>query len=347
MNNDATPPLARRITLSEGISWVVAVFLALAGLVNLLPHPLGGGLFILAAVVTLPTFSKALASKYNVVMSRSLRITTIVVLFLLGSLVSASKTTTEVPALTTNQTVTTSAPKPIENTTATPTPKVVNEPKVIAPTNVSAPKPTITYQVVRVVDGDTITVSQNGVNQTLRLIGLNTPETVDPRKPVECFGQEASAKAKELLTGKTVTLEADPTQGELDKYNRLLRYVYLPDGRLYNKLMIEQGYAYEYTYNLPYKYQAQFKQAESEARAAKRGLWADDACEDTSSVTQTPAPTQTVTVPPSTGGDKDCKDFSTQAQAQAYFESKGGSATNNVDRLDGSDHDGVVCESLP
>ena len=134
------------------------------------------------------------------------------------------------------------------------------------------------YQVTRVVDGDTVKVNINGQEETLRLIGINTPETVDPRKPVECFGVEASNKAKELLTGKSVKLEADASQGERDYYGRLLMYVFLPDGTNFNKLMISDGYAYEYTYNKPYKYQSEFKQAQKLAQDNKRGLWADGVC---------------------------------------------------------------------
>ncbi len=131
------------------------------------------------------------------------------------------------------------------------------------------------YEVTKVVDGDTIAVNIDGKIEKLRLIGINTPETVDPRKPVECFGIEASNKAKSILTGKRVALESDSTQGELDKYNRLLRYVFLEDGTNFNLLMIKEGYAYEYTYNLPYKYQAEFKEAQKEAMANKTGLWGD------------------------------------------------------------------------
>lgn len=135
------------------------------------------------------------------------------------------------------------------------------------------------YSVVSVVDGDTFKVSIDGKTETLRLIGINTPETVDPRKPVECFGKEASNKAKQLLTGQKVRLEADPTQDDRDIYGRLLRYAWLEDGIFFNKAMISEGYAYEYTYKLPYKYQSEFKQAQAEAENNKRGLWADNACQ--------------------------------------------------------------------
>lgn len=135
------------------------------------------------------------------------------------------------------------------------------------------------FQVKQVVDGDTIKVLIAGQTETIRLIGIDTPETVDPRKPVQCFGQEASNKAKELLLGKNVYLEADITQGERDKYDRLLRYVFLEDGRLFNKLMISEGYAHEYTYDSnPYKYQIEFQAAENEARENERGLWSPSVC---------------------------------------------------------------------
>lgn len=134
------------------------------------------------------------------------------------------------------------------------------------------------YSVSRVIDGDTIDISIDGKVERLRLIGIDTPETVDPRKPVECFGVEASNKAKTLLIGKKVSLESDGSQGELDKYNRLLRYVFLEDGTNINLLMIKEGYAHEYTYNLPYKYQTEFKNAQKQAEANKAGLWSPDAC---------------------------------------------------------------------
>jgi micrococcal nuclease len=131
------------------------------------------------------------------------------------------------------------------------------------------------FDVVKVVDGDTIDVSVNGTIERMRLIGINTPETVDPRKPVECFGVEASSKAKSLLGGKKVVLESDSSQGEKDKYGRLLRYVFLEDGTNFNLTMIKEGYAYEYTCNTPYKYQLEFKKAQKEAETNKAGLWGD------------------------------------------------------------------------
>lgn len=133
-------------------------------------------------------------------------------------------------------------------------------------------------QVVTVIDGDTVRVSIDGAEKTIRLIGINTPETVDPRRKVECFGKEASNRAKEILQGQAVSLEADASQGNTDKYGRLLRYVWLQNGTNFNKQMIAEGYAYEYTYDLPYKYQSEFKQVQAETQNAKRGLWSDETC---------------------------------------------------------------------
>lgn len=135
-----------------------------------------------------------------------------------------------------------------------------------------------TYLVSKVVDGDTLDVSIDGVITRIRLIGIDTPEVVDPRKPVECFGKEASEKMKELVFGKKVRLKSDSSQGDKDKYGRLLRYIFTEDNANINLQMIIGGYAYEYTYLVPYQYQASFKKAEKEAKDNGRGLWSSDAC---------------------------------------------------------------------
>jgi len=134
------------------------------------------------------------------------------------------------------------------------------------------------YKVAKVVDGDTIDIIMNGQTERLRLIGINTPETVDPRKPVECFGREASDNAKKLLSGQEVRVEADASQEDRDKYGRLLRYVWRRDGLFYNLEAIKDGFAYEYTYQIPYQYQEDFKAAQKNAEENKLGLWADGAC---------------------------------------------------------------------
>lgn len=134
------------------------------------------------------------------------------------------------------------------------------------------------HTVVRVVDGDTIVVDVHGVPTKVRLIGLDTPEAVDPRKSVQCFGEEASQEAHRMLDGQSVRLESDPSQDTYDKYGRTLAYVFLQDGTLFNKYMITEGFGHEYTYRIPYTYQSEFKTAQREARAAGKGLWAPGAC---------------------------------------------------------------------
>lgn len=136
------------------------------------------------------------------------------------------------------------------------------------------------FRVVRMVDGDTFVVVIDGKEEKIRLIGIDTPEVVDPRKPVQCFGKEASRRARELLGNAYVRLEADSTQGDRDKYGRLLRYAFLEDNMFFNENMIKEGYAHEYTYHVPYTYQKRFKAAQAYARKNKKGLWADGVCGD-------------------------------------------------------------------
>jgi len=101
------------------------------------------------------------------------------------------------------------------------------------------------FAVIKVVDGDTIHVEANGQRLKVRMIGLDTPETVDPRKPVQCFGLEASAQAKTILGGESVYLETDPSQDTIDRFGRTLAYVWTESGRLFNLDMITDGYAFE------------------------------------------------------------------------------------------------------
>lgn len=123
------------------------------------------------------------------------------------------------------------------------------------------------YKVSRVIDGDTIEIEGG---ERVRYIGIDTPETVDPRKPVQCFGVEASNKNKELVEGKTVRLEKDVT--DRDKYNRLLRYVWVGDTFI-NLELVKQGFAYSYSYPPDIKYQDQIVAAQQEAEKNKNGLW--------------------------------------------------------------------------
>jgi micrococcal nuclease len=125
---------------------------------------------------------------------------------------------------------------------------------------------------VRVVDGDTLEVRVGGRVERVQMIGLDAPESVDPCRPVECFGREASAKARELLpAGTAVQLGGDPRLGDRDRYGRLLRYVILPDGRNVAELMLAEGCGFEFTCRLPHRYQEQFRATQRAAGEAGRG----------------------------------------------------------------------------
>ena len=127
--------------------------------------------------------------------------------------------------------------------------------------------------VVRVVDGDTVVVAVGGVEESVRLIGIDTPESVARDRPDECFGAEAAQRLAELLPPGTVvrlTRDVEPR----DVYDRLLAYVQRqPDGLFVNAAQVGDGYAIAKDYPPNTTYRADLEQAERAARAAGRGLW--------------------------------------------------------------------------
>ena len=123
------------------------------------------------------------------------------------------------------------------------------------------------YKVKRVIDGDTLLLI-NG--ERVRLIGVDTPETKHPQKPVEYFGREAYLFTKEMVDGKEARFEFD--RQKRDRYGRLLAYVYLLDGTFLNAEIIKQGYGFAYT-RFPFKYMEEFRRYEREARENRKGLW--------------------------------------------------------------------------
>jgi micrococcal nuclease len=143
--------------------------------------------------------------------------------------------------------------------------------------------------VTRVVDGDTIEAeitavspgpgagdTETGTTYDIRLIGIDTPETVDPNSPVECFGKEASSATKALLEGQDVRLVKDVE--ESDRYDRLLRYVYIGD-EMANARLVANGYAFAYTYPPSVRHSELFVTLERDARDNNRGLWHPDTCD--------------------------------------------------------------------
>lgn len=135
-------------------------------------------------------------------------------------------------------------------------------------------------EVVYVVDGDTLKISLNSVTETVRVVGIDTPEISQRTQSGECYGEEASIRARELLSNKTITFYRDETQDVRDDYGRLLGYITLPSGDDFGNLMISQGYALEFTFKYPYKKQQIYQKAERYAKSKKIGLWAHNACDD-------------------------------------------------------------------
>lgn len=233
-----------------------------------------------------------------------------------------------------------------------PTPEIVSEIIQVSPTPIPSPTlitdPNVGYtKVTVVIDGDTIEIESG---RRVRLIGVDTPETVDPNRPVGCYGKEASNFTKSQLEGKQIKLEKDVS--ETDKYSRLLRYVWLGEN-LFNEQLVKEGYAQVSTYPPDVKYQDKFLTAQTEARNANKGLWSS-VCQATPTprpVTSTPKPTSSSSSCKysCSGPDKDCSDFSTHAEAQMFFNCCGFSASYDPMRLDKAtgQGNGLACESLP
>jgi micrococcal nuclease len=125
--------------------------------------------------------------------------------------------------------------------------------------------------IKRAVDGDTLLTEDD---ERIRLIGIDTPETLHPNKPVQAFGKEASAFTKKMANGKTMYLEFDHTP--TDKYGRTLAFAYFADGRMLNVEILRQGFAHAYK-QYPHKYLDYFCGLERDAREQRAGLWAGEA----------------------------------------------------------------------
>lgn len=157
-----------------------------------------------------------------------------------------------------------------------PTTTIDAEQGVRWPTAVSS-----TAVVTRVVDGDTVDVRFDETTDAvrIRLLGINTPESVDPRRPVQCFGKEASRALKALAEGKRIALQDDPQADDRDKYGRLLRTLVSEEGVDINATLVQQGFAHAYlSFPLSKTRKAQLRALQTEAQKAERGLWAATTC---------------------------------------------------------------------
>jgi micrococcal nuclease len=239
----------------------------------------------------------------------------------------------------------------IDTTQLSPTPTVLSEKESPSET----PQPIhngISTKVINVIDGDTVKIESGEV---VRLIGIDTPETSGGG---ECYSSEATKKLEELVLNKEVELEKDVS--ETDRYQRLLRYIWIGD-TLVNQVLVWEGYAKVSTYPPDVKYQERFKEAERVARESKAGLWGDacaitptpKASTPTKTPTTTPKPTvktTTTTAPqpitqPQTGGgsytcncSKTCPQMSSCAEAQYQLNVCGCGARD-------ADKDGIACDA--
>ena len=209
-----------------------------------------------------------------------------------------------------------------------------------------------TATVTRVVDGDTIEISPSfkGLS-TVRLIGVDTPETHGGTQP---YGSEASEFTRQHLEGEEVSLELGVEK--VDPYGRLLAYVYLPNGEMFNETLLEEGYAQVATFPPNVKYTDRFLEAQRESRAANRGLWglsAGELCQQTDRgngigggcsgyETESPPASQSdSSVGSGRDSNLDCAGFETHEEAQRVLEQD----PSDPHYLDG-DGDGVACEEL-
>lgn len=134
------------------------------------------------------------------------------------------------------------------------------------------------YKVTSVIDGDTIRVRINSQIESVRLIGIDAPEVDYENGGHECFAQESAEYVRKLLDDKYVRLEADESQSDRDTHGRLLRYVFTEDETNINQVILAKGYAFESTFDVQYKYQKEFQQAEQTAKDTGKGLWSPDTC---------------------------------------------------------------------
>jgi micrococcal nuclease len=186
--------------------------------------------------------------------------------------------------------------------------------------------------VTRVIDGDTIEVRFRGKTVDVRLIGIDTPETVDPTEPVGCYGKTASRFTRRRLLGKRVRLEFDVERR--DRYGRTLAYAWTGD-RLFNEVLVRRGLASVSTYPPNVAYVDRFLAAQHVAREQERGLWGGCSVSGGSESAQRCDPSYPNVCIPPPPPDLDCGDISFR-----MFRVKG----SDPHTFDG-DHNGVGCES--
>lgn len=138
-----------------------------------------------------------------------------------------------------------------------------------------------TFNVVQIVDGDTVVLDVFGKYESVRLVGIDAPEVNWETESPECYAFEARDRVEELLAGRQATLLRDLSQDDRDTYGRMLGYILLEDGRDLGELLLREGYVREFTFKKPYAKQSVFRAAETEAQAAGKGIFMKDVCSRT------------------------------------------------------------------
>ena len=271
---------------------------------------------------------------------------------------TTTATTTTTTTSTTTATPTTSTTTESTTTTATPTPTSTTATSTTTTPRGPDEGATWNVTITRVVDGDTVEAKfPNGEIDTLRLLGVDTPETVlnlvtpgefegipdtaAGRDHLNQWGRNAEQYAKKHLDGKTVQIEVDPEADRRGSYGRLLVYVYVGNMH-FNEQLLVNGYAR--MYDSSFSYRSEFKNIEENAQGQDKGLWDFEKQESINQPKDTSKEDDddSDVPPPPANGDYDCSNFDTQAQAQEVLERSSG----DPHRLDG-DGDGEACESLP
>lgn len=178
---------------------------------------------------------------------------------------------------------------PLATNIAAPAPPkttVVASAAPVEQTNPTGLQSGVAVEVSRVIDGDTIEVNVSGRIYTVRYIGIDSPETVNPRTPIQCFGPEASQKNTELVAGKTVYLERDII--DTDRYGRLLRYVWLENQVLVNETLVIEGFAKADAHPDYTKHTERLSAAQDQARKLRNGMWGQ--CLYDNALTSVPTP---------------------------------------------------------
>ena len=345
------------------LSQVFAILFILFGLMISLGAFFSGLLLIIAGLLCLPRIQAILEKKTKKTLPKGVIVGAVVVLVVI-SLVALPKTE-EVNEISTDSTSESESQKTItipslveydddmddsdENKEVEQEDVVVpSDHTVVSPDNLDINDPVGAEALVsEVVDGDTVKLSDGN---KVRILGIDTPETKDPRKPVQCFGEEASLKMTELVDDKKVTLLVDEGQGDKDKYGRLLRYIYIGNTDI-GAEMVRQGYAFAYT-KYPVSKMDGYVALEQEARENKAGLWAEDTCNGSTELVQdettvpeseqeTESNPQPVLLPTSDYSCNCSKTCDSMSCDEAYYQLN----TCGCSRRDG-DKDGVPCESI-